>query len=344
MFAQVDEVEDVFLKTGSPETNRGFEELRADPAIGADGVGHLVDIGFGGFAEGGDRIDGGDPLGQKGVGRELGKLGGPEVGGQNLLLRHPGRVDIDELLDRGLAFGRLVATDQDPVRIFEILDGGALGQELGIGKNLKFAPFGIGFEDALDRFGRAHRQGGFFHHDLVVLTHFGDLAGTLLDIAEVGCPAGTDAVGLGRRVDRDEDHVRLADGRIHIGREKEIFAATGPHDFIEARLVNRQFLRIPGVDPRLIDIDDSHAMIRALVRDHRHRRPADVSGSYAANFHDSPVLQDGALQTSEFYRVNPSPSKAERISRNSPLSSISSKGLLEEIRTKSWSWPRSRPI
>jgi hypothetical protein len=95
-FAEIDEVEDVLLEAGSAEADGGFEEFRADAGVGADGAGDFIDIGAGGFAEGGDRVDGGDALGEEGVGDEFGEFGGPEVGGDDALAGDPVGVDRDE--------------------------------------------------------------------------------------------------------------------------------------------------------------------------------------------------------------------------------------------------------
>ena len=69
MLAQVHQIEDVFLEAGTAETDRGFEELWSDSGIGTDRFGYLIDIGSGRFAQRGDRIDGGNSLGQECVGR-----------------------------------------------------------------------------------------------------------------------------------------------------------------------------------------------------------------------------------------------------------------------------------
>ena len=55
--AQIDEIQYVLLKTGPPKPDRGFEEFRADAAVGADRTSHFIDIGTSFFTEGGDRID-----------------------------------------------------------------------------------------------------------------------------------------------------------------------------------------------------------------------------------------------------------------------------------------------
>ena len=57
MFAQVDEIKNVFLEAGTPETNGGFKELRAYPTISADGMSDLVDIGSGLLTKRRDCVD-----------------------------------------------------------------------------------------------------------------------------------------------------------------------------------------------------------------------------------------------------------------------------------------------
>ena len=69
--AEIDEIKNVFLEAGAAETDRGLEEFGSDAGVGADGVRHFVDVGSGRFAEGGDAVDGGNPLGEEGIGDEL---------------------------------------------------------------------------------------------------------------------------------------------------------------------------------------------------------------------------------------------------------------------------------
>lgn len=74
-FAEVDKVENILLETRSTETDRGAQKLVAYTAVVADGVGDLVDVGTGSLADGGEGVDGGDTLGEHGVGGELGQFG-----------------------------------------------------------------------------------------------------------------------------------------------------------------------------------------------------------------------------------------------------------------------------
>lgn len=61
--AEIDEVEDVLLEAGSTESNARFEELGTDPAILANCVGDLVNVGTGGLTNGRQRVYRGDTLG-----------------------------------------------------------------------------------------------------------------------------------------------------------------------------------------------------------------------------------------------------------------------------------------
>ncbi len=90
----------------------GVEELEADARVGADGVRHLLHVGARGLAQRRDGVDGGDALRQEGVGRQLGELRGPEVGGEDALGGHPVLVHGLERRDGLLARGRLGAADQ----------------------------------------------------------------------------------------------------------------------------------------------------------------------------------------------------------------------------------------
>ena len=110
-FAEVDEVEYVLLETRTAEADRGFEEFRTDPGVAADGSGDLIYVRTGGFAECGDGVDGGNALGEEGVGDEFGKFGGPEVGGDDSFARHPVGIDRDKCLEGFLSFGCLLAAD-----------------------------------------------------------------------------------------------------------------------------------------------------------------------------------------------------------------------------------------
>ncbi|RUS34123.1 hypothetical protein BC938DRAFT_482319 [Jimgerdemannia flammicorona] len=66
--SKVRQVEDVFLEAGTAEADRGLEELGANASVLADSVGDLVNVGARGLADGGEGVDGGDALGEEGIG------------------------------------------------------------------------------------------------------------------------------------------------------------------------------------------------------------------------------------------------------------------------------------
>ncbi len=96
--AEVDEVEDILVEAGTAEADAGVEELGADPAVHADGACDLGDIRLSLFTEGGNSIDRGDPLGEEGIGNQLGELAAPDIGGDDLLPRDPVCVDLRQCL------------------------------------------------------------------------------------------------------------------------------------------------------------------------------------------------------------------------------------------------------
>ena len=106
-------------------------------------------------------------------------------------------------------------------------------------------------EDRLDRGGGFHRDGAFLDDDLVAFGNLRDEAGGGLDVAQVRRAAGTDAVGFGGRADRDEDQIRAGDGGADVGGEMEVPAAGGGDDVVEAGLIDREGVRVPGGDALL---------------------------------------------------------------------------------------------
>ena len=68
---EVDQIQDVFLEAAASKSWACLEELGADPTVAAHRPGHILHIGAGHLAEGGDAVDRADSLGQKGIGREL---------------------------------------------------------------------------------------------------------------------------------------------------------------------------------------------------------------------------------------------------------------------------------
>lgn len=283
VLAEVGEVQDVLLEAGTAVADGGLEELRSDAGVLADGAGDLVDVGTGGLAECGDGIDRGDALGEEGVGHELGKLGGPEVGGEDLLAGDPAGVNGDDFLDGSQPLGGLLSADEDAVGIVQILDGRSLGEELWIGEDLEGAVLGVGPEDGEHCLGGLHGNGALLDDDLGADGLLGDHAGCSLDVLQIGGASGTDSVGLGRGPDADEDDVGFADGLADVGGEEEVLPPGGFDNLLQAGLVNGKGVGIPSGDALLIGIADGDPDIGALGGDHGHGGTADITGAETAD-------------------------------------------------------------
>ena len=103
--AQVHEVQNILLKAASAEAHRRLQELWADPRVAAHSFGYFAHVRIRGFAKRRDGVDGRDALREEGVGRQLGELGRPQVGGEHLLVGHPLAVNVGEALDGREAAG-----------------------------------------------------------------------------------------------------------------------------------------------------------------------------------------------------------------------------------------------
>jgi hypothetical protein len=285
VFAEVDEVQDVFLEAGAAKAHRGLQKLGADAGVFADRVGDFVYVGAGGLAERRDRVDRRDPLGEEGVGHELRELRRPEVGRDDLLAGHPAGVNIHERRHGLLAAGRALAPHQDPIGVFEIRDGRALCQKLRIREHLELAVRRVAAQDLQERGGRADGDRALLDDDLWAFGQLGDHPGGTLDVAEVGGPAGAHAVGFRGRAHADEDDVAGADGRLDVGMEMQVAAPGRADHLVEPGLVDGQGVGVPGRDPGGVGIDDRDLDVGALGRDHRHRGAAHVAGAEAGDFH-----------------------------------------------------------
>jgi len=140
--------------------------------------------------------------------------------------------------------------------------------------------------------GGSDRKGALFHNNLVGCGGFENLPGGFFPVLKIGRHAGPDAEGFGRRVDADEYNVRFPDSLFNIRAEEQIPAAGGQDDLIQARLVNRQTIRIPLINPIGIDIHNGHPILGTFMGNHRHGRSAHIAGTDAQDvsgkkrFHD----------------------------------------------------------
>ena len=201
--ADVHQVQDVLLEAGAAEADGGVQEAGAHPGVLADGVRHLGHVRASRLAQGADAVDAADALRQEGVGRQLGQLRRPQVGGDHPLRGHPVLVHSLQRRDgRPPRLGVLPAADEHPVGGLQVLNGGALGQELGVGQDLELDArvHAVPLQHLLDGLRRADGHGGLLHHNLVGGGHSCNRAGSRLPVRQVRSLAGADAVRLGGRV------------------------------------------------------------------------------------------------------------------------------------------------
>jgi len=96
--AEVDEVQNVLLETGSSEADACVQEFGADAGVHADGARNLDDIRLGLLAKRGDGVDRRYSLGEEGVGNQLGEFTAPDAGGDDPLPRNPVCIDVRQRL------------------------------------------------------------------------------------------------------------------------------------------------------------------------------------------------------------------------------------------------------
>ena len=106
--------------------------------------------------------------------------------------------------------------------------------------------------------GSLHGDGALFHDNLWLLGNLGDLSRGRLHEFKIRRTSLSDAKGLGRRVDRDEDEVGLDYCSLRVGREEEVFPADFFDDFLKAGFVNGEIVGVPGIDARLAQVHYCH--------------------------------------------------------------------------------------
>lgn len=180
---EINKVENVLLEARAAKADRGLEELGAHARVAADGMGDFVDIGASGLANGRQGIDRRNTLCEHGIGSELGEFRGPEADGEDAFAGDPVGIDVLESGTGVLALLGLERANEDAVGLEEIVDGCALGQELGIGEDVEAAArLGVGLEDGAHRLGRATGHSRLFNDNLGRCRDLGDSTRRKFDI------------------------------------------------------------------------------------------------------------------------------------------------------------------
>ena len=137
--------------------------MLADTDVTADSVSHLVHVGARCFAKGTDGVDAADALSQECVGDKLGQLGRPQVGGNDTGAINPLGIHCRESGSCLEALRRLLRADQHAAGLGQVLDGGALGQELGVGQDLELDACVGSIQHALHGVGSADGDSRLLH-------------------------------------------------------------------------------------------------------------------------------------------------------------------------------------
>jgi hypothetical protein len=323
--SKVDEVENILLEATATETNTSHQELVTNTGVNTDSTGNLIDISASLLANSGDGVDGGDTLSQHRVGNKLSELGRPDVGGQNALARNPGVVNLDESLGSSLTGGGRSRTDQDTVRVEEIVDGGTGSQELGVGENLEMDTRAVHVKSISDKLGSSARNSRLLDNDGTLAGVLSNDAGDSLESGHISGAAGTNTTVLGGSVNGNQDNIGLANVLGNVGGEEQVGLAlsngdlavlsrgtltisgrligdlgrsatiTGnSDDIVQTGLVDRGVAGVPTANAGGVSVDDSNLNVRVLESDDSSGRATNVTSTNTA---DAADLNGGLLST-----------------------------------------------
>ena len=134
-------------------------------------------------------------------------------------------------------------------------------------------------KNACHRFCGTDRNGTFFYNDFVGFGIFLYTSCRLLNELQVNGFSSPFTKRFCRRIDRNKNDVRLIDTAVNFRREKQVFSPGLKHSFQQSRLKNRKFVRVPGIDPLLGNINDCHLIIGAFAGNNGHGRSPDITRS-----------------------------------------------------------------
>mmetsp|Transcript_55998 Transcript_55998/g.149384 ORF Transcript_55998/g.149384 Transcript_55998/m.149384 type:complete len:317 (-) Transcript_55998:30-980(-) len=296
LLANVDQVQNILLKTRASEANGGSQELRPDSSVGPNGSGNLADISASTLAYARHRVDAAHPLRKERVSDKFGKLRTPEICGENAFAWNPIGVDVDKDLHRVNSFGSLCTTNQDAVWIVQVLHGGALSKEFGIGENPETfsncARVGrlVGQQHPFQSSCSPNWHSRFLDHDLAAGRMLCDRPAHTLNEPEVSSTARTNSGLLRRRVHRRKYDVRVLDAFGYVGGEEEVSPAALFDDVHQAWLENGKVVgvgSIPRRDSCLVHVHDGDGDVGALQSNRSHGGTSDISSTNATNLRGS---------------------------------------------------------
>ena len=248
---------DVFGKARAAVADAGLQEVRPDAVIETHAVGHGAHVGAHHLAHVGDLVDERDLGGQEGVGGVLDHLRRGHVGAYN----HSVDTAV-ELLDRVAVLYRGRA-DDDAVGLQEVLNSGALAQELGIGYIGDFTLEPCRLEVGDDALARAHGHGAL-HHEQTPSAALRDLVRGIQHAREVGV-----AGQRGRRVDGDIQRVTGCEQLVVRSRERETDRVV-LDELVEAGFVDGDRATAQALDLGRVDVHAHHVVTKMGKADRGH--------------------------------------------------------------------------
>ena len=127
------------------------------------------------------------------------------------------------------------------------------------------------------------RNGAFFYNDFVGFGIFLYTSCRLLNKLQVDGFSSPFTKHFCGGIDRNKNNVCLFDTTVDSRREKQVFPTGLKHSFQQSRLKNREFVRVPGIDSFLGNINDRHLIIRAFTGNDGHGRSPDITRSDTQN-------------------------------------------------------------
>ena len=211
-----------------------------------------MNVGSRRLAQGRDLVDEAHLGREKGVARVLGELGALDPGGEDRRLDEvEGTVELAQERLRA----RVLHPQHDPIGAHEVLDRGALAEELRIGRHVEVG-IGAGFCDQPPHLaGGADGDRGLRHHDRVAPELRSDRLRRLVHVAQirVAVPAP------GRSAHRDEHELRRSHLRTWpLFEPQPSLRGVAPDDILEPRLVDGDLPAPQSLYPVPVDVHARH--------------------------------------------------------------------------------------
>jgi hypothetical protein len=274
----------VLGKAAAAIAGAGVKEAGADARVGADALAHEFNVGAHPVGQVGQLVHEADARGEHGVGGVFGEFGAAHVHDAGaLVVAVEGQVELAHERQGALALGRGVHAEHDAVGAHEVVDGGALLEEFGVGDDGEgqvLATRGqLCGDGGAHLVGGADGYGGFVHHDLEAGHVAADVARGGQHVFQVGA-----AVFVRRGADGDELDVAEGHGLRRVGGEAQAAGFNvGLDQFAQAGLVDGHAAVVEDGDLGGVDVEAADAV--AEVGQTGAGDEADVAGADDGDVH-----------------------------------------------------------